>query len=49
VLYHQNKQYGQGKFNNKPTEEWALKDRIDKLERLVRRYIYVNMMLLRIW
>jgi transposase-like protein len=35
VLYHWKKQYSRGKFNNEPTEEGALRDRIEKLERLV--------------
>ncbi len=34
VLYHWKRQYSRGKFNNEPTEEGALKDRIEKLERL---------------
>jgi len=37
VLCHWKKQYSRGKFNNEPTEEAALKDRIEKLERLVGR------------
>lgn len=37
VLYHWKKQYSRGKFNNEPTEEAALKDRIEKLERPVGR------------
>ena len=35
VLYHWKRQYSRGKFNNEPTAEAALKDRIEKLERLV--------------
>ncbi len=35
VLYHWKRQYSRGKFNNEPIEEAALKDRIEKLERLV--------------
>ena len=35
LLYHWKKQYSRGKFNNEPTEEGALKDRIEKLEWLV--------------
>src|SRR3989304_4090928 len=42
VLYHWKKQYSRGKFNNEPTEEAALKDRIDKLERLVGRLTLEN-------
>ncbi len=37
VLYHWKKQYSRGKFNNEPSEEGALKDRIEKLERLVEK------------
>jgi len=37
VLYHWKKRYCRGKFNNEPTDEAALKDRIEKLERLVGR------------
>ena len=39
VLYHWKKRYSRGKFDNKPTEEAALKDRIEKLERLVGRLV----------
>jgi len=42
VLYHWKKQYGRGKFNNEPTEEGALKDRIEKLERLVGKLTLEN-------
>jgi len=42
LLYHWKKQYSRGKFNNEPTEEAALKDRIDKLERLVGRLTLEN-------
>ena len=35
VLYHWKDQYSRGKFNNEPTEEAALRDRVEKLERLV--------------
>jgi len=42
VLYHWKKQYSRGKFNNEPTEEAALKDRIEKLERLVGRLTMEN-------
>ena len=37
VLYHWKRQYSRGKFNNEPTEEAALKDRIEKLEQVVGR------------
>ena len=42
VLYHWKKQYSRGKFDNEPTEEAALKDRIEKLERLVGRLTLEN-------
>jgi transposase-like protein len=32
VLYHWKRQYSRGKFNNEPTTEGALQDRIEKLE-----------------
>jgi transposase len=32
---HRKKQYSRGKFDNEPTEEGVLKDRVEKLERLV--------------
>ena len=41
-LYHWKKQYSRGKFNNEPTEEAALKYRIEKLERLVGRLTLEN-------
>ena len=42
LLYHWKKQYSRGKFNNEPTEEGALRDRIEKLERLVGRLTLEN-------
>ena len=42
VLYHWKKQYSRGKFNNEPTEEGALKDRIEKLEWLVGKLTLEN-------
>jgi len=42
VLYHWKKQYSRGKLNNEPTEEAALRDRIEKLERLVGRLTLEN-------
>jgi transposase len=42
LLQHRKKQYSRGKFNNEPTEEAALKDRIEKLERLVGRLTLEN-------
>ena len=45
VLYHWKKQYSRGKFNNEPTEEGALRDRIEKLERLVGKLALENELL----
>ena len=42
LLYHWKKQYSRGKFNNEPLEEAALKDKIEKLERLVGRLTLEN-------
>ena len=42
LLYHWKRQYSRGKFNNEPTEEADLKDRIEKLERLVGRLTLEN-------
>jgi len=42
LLYHWKKQYGRGKFNNEPTEEAALRDRVEKLERLVGKLTLEN-------
>ncbi len=42
LLYHWKRQYSRGKFNNEPIEEAALKDRVEKLERLVGRLTLEN-------
>ena len=42
LLYHWKRQYSRGKFSNEPTEEDALKDRVEKLERLVGRLTLEN-------
>ena len=42
VLYHWKRQYSRGKFNNEPTEEASLKDRIEKLEWLVGKLTLEN-------
>jgi transposase len=42
LLYHWKKQYSRGKFNNEPTAEGALRDRIEKLERLVGKLTLEN-------
>lgn len=49
VLYHWKKQYNRGRFNNEPTEEAALRDRVEKLERLVGRLTLENEFLKRGW
>jgi transposase len=47
LLYHWKRQYSRGKFNNEPSEEGALKDRIEKLERLVGKLTLENELLKR--
>lgn len=47
VLYHWKRQYSRGKFNNEPTEEGALRDKIEKLERLVGKLTLENELLKR--
>ena len=42
LLYHWKRQYSRGKFENEPTKEAALKDRVEKLERLVGRLTLEN-------
>jgi len=42
LLYHWKKQYARGRFENEPNEEAALKDRVEKLERLVGRLTLEN-------
>ena len=42
LLYHWKKQYSRGKFNNETIEEGALRDRIEKLERLVGKLTLEN-------
>jgi len=42
LLYHWKRQYARGKFNNEPTEEAALRDRVEKLERLVGKLALEN-------
>ncbi len=45
LLYHWKRQYSRGKFNNEPTEEGALRDRVEKLERLVGKLTLENELL----
>ena len=47
LLYHWKRQYSRGKFNNEPIAEAALKDRIEKLERLVGKLTLENELLKR--
>ena len=42
LLYRWKRQYSKGKFDNEPTEEGALRDRIEKLERLVGKLTLEN-------
>jgi transposase len=42
LLYHWKQQYSRGKLNNEPTTEGVLRDRIEKLERLVGRLTLEN-------
>jgi len=42
LLYHWKEQYSRSKFNNEPTKEGALKDRVEKLERLVGKLALEN-------
>ena len=42
VLCHWKRQYSRGKFNNEPTQEAALRDRVEKLERLVGKLTLEN-------
>ena len=42
LLYHWKRRYARGKFNNEPTDEAALRDRVEKLERLVGKLTLEN-------
>jgi len=42
LLYHWKKQYSRGKFDNEPTEEGALKERVQQLERMVGKLTLEN-------
>jgi transposase len=42
LIYHWERQYSKGKFNNEPTEEGALRDRVEKLERLIGKLTLEN-------
>jgi transposase len=47
LLYHWKERYSRGRFNNEPIEEGALKDRVEKLERLVGKLTLENEVLKR--
>lgn len=42
LLYHWRRQYSRGKYNNEPSKEAALQDRVEKLERLVGKLTLEN-------
>ena len=42
LLCHWKRQYARGKFNNEPIEEAALRDRVERLERLVGKLTLEN-------
>jgi len=47
LLYHWKRQYSRGKLNNESTAEGALRDRVEKLERLVGKLTLENEVLKR--
>jgi len=49
LLYHWKRQYSRGKFNNEPNEEAAVRDRVEKLERLVGKLTLEIEVLTRGW
>ena len=42
LLYHWKDMYSRGRFNNEPTEVGALKDKVEKLERLAGKLTLEN-------
>jgi len=42
LLYHWRKQYARGKFDNEPTQEEAMLDRINKLEQMLGKLTLEN-------
>jgi len=42
LLYYWKRQYSRGKYDNEPTQEAALKDRVEQLERLVGKLTLEN-------
>lgn len=47
LLYHWRRQYGRGKYDNEPTSEGLMSDRIRELERMVGRLTMENDLLKR--
>ena len=47
LLYHWKDQYSRGRFDNEPTREGAMRDKIEKLERLVGKLTLENEVLKR--
>ena len=45
LLYHWKRQYSRGRYENEPTTEGAMADRIKELERLVGRLTFENELL----
>lgn len=45
LLYHWKRQYGRGKYDNEPTSEGLMEDRIRELERMVGRLTMENELL----
>lgn len=43
LLYHWEEQYARGRFNNEPSKEAALEDRVRQLEQLVGRGTFLSM------
>ena len=42
LLYNWKERYSRGKFNNEPSEDGALRDRVEKLERLAGKLTLEN-------
>lgn len=45
LLYHWKRQYGRGKYDNEPTSEGIMEDRIKELDRMVGRLTMENELL----
>jgi len=48
LLYHWKKQYGLGKLNNEPVKEAAMRDKIEKLERMVGKLAMEKELIIRL-